>query len=156
SVAPGGRAWMVLAGAARAGVVLDAAARVLGHSIQELDAMAQDAPLVDAAAFLAGLQGAAGPVAPGEAPGAVWRGLLRALSERTAETASRVAELVPAERLLVIGGGAASRPWLREKADVVSLPLVRPRTTPAAARGAAVFAGQAAGWWASPEEAPRP
>jgi len=63
---------------------------------------------------------------------------------------------VPAERLLVIGGGAASRPWLREKADVVSLPLVRPRTTQAAARGAAVFAGQAAGWWASPEEAPRP
>jgi xylulokinase len=137
-------------------VVLDAAARVLGHPIQELDAMAEDAPLVDAAAFLAGLQGAAGPVAPDGPPGAVWRGLLRALSERTAETASRVAELVPAERLLVIGGGAGSRPWMREKADVVPLPLVRPRTTQAVARGAAVFAGQAAGWWASPEEAPKP
>jgi xylulokinase len=156
SVAPGGRTWVVLAGAARAGVVLDAAARVLGHPIQELDAMAEDAPLVDAAAFLAGLQGAAGPVAPDGPPGAVWRGLLRALSERTAETASRVAQLVPAERLLVIGGGAGSRPWMREKADVVPLPLVRPRTTQAVARGAAVFAGQAAGWWASPEEAPKP
>ena len=166
SVAPGGRAWVVLAGAARAGVVLDAAARVLGHPIQELDAMAEDAPLVDAAAFLAGLQGVAGPqgaagqepgpVAPDGAPGAVWRGLLRALSERTAETAGRVAELVPAERLLVIGGGAASRPWMREKADVVPVPVVQPRTMQAVARGAAVFAGQAAGWWASPEEAPKP
>jgi xylulokinase len=156
SVAPGGRAWVVLAGAARAGVVLDAAARVLGHSIQQLDAMAEDAPLVDAAGFLAGLQGAAAPMAPDGPPGAVWRGLLRALSERTTETVSRVAELVPAERLLVIGGGAASRPWMREKADVVPLPLVRPRTAQAVARGAAVFAGQAAGWWASPEEAPKP
>jgi len=156
SVAPGGRTWVVLGGAARAGVVLDAAARVLGHPIQELDAMAEDAPLVDAAGFLTGLQGAVAPVAPDGAPGAVWRGLLRALSERTAETASRVAELVPAERLLVIGGGAASRPWMREKADVVSLPIVRPRTTQAVARGAAVFAGQAAGWWASPEAAPKP
>ena len=156
SVAPGGRAWVVLAGAARAGVVLDAAARVLGHPIQELDAMAEDAPLVDATGFLAGLQGGAGAGAPDAAPGAVWRGLLRALSERTAETARRVAELVPAERLLVIGGGAASRPWMREKADVVSLPIVRPRTTQAVARGAAVFAGQAAGWWASPEAAPKP
>ncbi|HMC05125.1 MAG TPA: FGGY family carbohydrate kinase [Actinomycetota bacterium] len=156
SVAPGGRAWVVLAGAARAGVVLDAAARVLGHPIQELDAMAEDAPLVDATGFLAGLQGGAGAGAPDAAPGAVWRGLLRALSERTAETARRVAELVPAERLLVIGSGAASRPWMREKADVVSLPIVRPRTTQAVARGAAVFAGQAAGWWAWPEEAPKP
>jgi xylulokinase len=67
-----------------------------------------------------------------------------------------VAELVPAERLLVIGGGAASRPWIREKAAVVALPIVRPRTAQAVARGAAVLAGQAAGWWASPEEAPRP
>jgi sugar (pentulose or hexulose) kinase len=66
-----------------------------------------------------------------------------------------VAELVPAERLLVIGGGAASRPWMREKADVVSLPIVRPRTGQAVARGAAMFAGQAGGWWASPEDGPR-
>ena len=118
--------------------------------------MAEDAPLVDAAGFLAGLQGAAAPVAPEGPAGGVWRGLLRDLSERTAETAGRVAKLVPAERLLVIGGGAASRPWMREKADVVSLPIVRPRTAQAVARGAAVFAGQAAGWWPSPEEAPMP
>ncbi|HEY2667304.1 MAG TPA: FGGY family carbohydrate kinase [Actinomycetota bacterium] len=156
SVAPGGRAWVVLGGAARAGVVLDAAARVLGRPIQELDAMAEDAPLVDGAGFLAGLQAGAGPKVAEGPPGAVWRGLLRALSERTAETAGRVAELVPAERLLVIGGGAASRPWMREKAAVVALPIVRPRTAQAVARGAAVLAGQAAGWWASPEEAPRP
>ncbi|HMC81470.1 MAG TPA: FGGY family carbohydrate kinase, partial [Acidimicrobiia bacterium] len=41
SVAPGGRGWVVLAGAARAGVVLAAAAPLLGRSIPELDAMAE-------------------------------------------------------------------------------------------------------------------
>jgi xylulokinase len=156
SVAPGGRAWVVLAGAARAGVVLDAAAGLLGHSIEELDAMAENATCVDAAAFLRDLRGGVATAPPDGAPGAVWRGLLHALAERTAETAGRVAELVPARRMLVIGGGSASRPWMRAKAAVMPLPIVRPGTAEAVARGAAVFAGQAAGWWASPEAAPKP
>jgi xylulokinase len=155
SVAPGGRAWVVLAGAARAGVVLDAAARLLGHSIEELDAMAEDAPCVDAGAFLRDLQ-AGGEASPPEGPpGAVWRGLLHALAERTADAAARVGQLVAARRMLVIGGGSASRPWLRAKMALVPLPIVLPATSQAVARGAAVFAGQAAGWWPSPEAAPK-
>jgi xylulokinase len=155
SVAPGGRAWVVLAGAARAGVVLDAAAGLLGHSIGELDAMAEDAPCVDAEAFLRHLQAGEGASPPEGAPGAVWRGLLHALAERTAEAAARVGELVPARRMLVIGGGSTSRPWMREKMALVPLPIVRPATSQAVARGAAVFAGEAAGWWSSPAAAPK-
>lgn len=157
SVAPGGKAWVVLAGAARAGVVLASAARLLGGSEQELDALA------DGASSGNGLEGrelldrlsAGAPVdLDGQQPGAVWRELLEALSARTAEAAGRVATLAPARRMLVIGGGSGSRPWMRAKAQAVALPLFRPRTTQAAARGAALFAGQAAGWWASPREAP--
>jgi sugar (pentulose or hexulose) kinase len=146
----------VLAGAARAGVVLDAAARLLGHSIGELDAMAEDAPYVDAGAFLRNLQVGEEADPPEGAPGAVWQGLLHALAERTAEAAARVGELVPARRMLVIGGGSASRPWIRAKMALVPLPIVLPATSQAVARGAAVFAGQAVGWWPSPEAAPHP
>jgi xylulokinase len=155
SVAPGGKAWVVLAGAARAGVVLAAAAGLLGHSIEELDAMAEDAPCVDAEAFLRDLQAGEGAGPPEGTPGGVWRGLLHALAERTAEAVARVAELVPARRMLVIGGGSTSRPWVREKVALVPLPVVRPATSQAVARGAAVFAGEAAGWWPSPAAAPK-
>jgi sugar (pentulose or hexulose) kinase len=81
--------------------------------------------------------------------------LLHALAERTADAAARVGELVPARRMLVIGGGSESRPWLRAKMALVPLPIVLPATSQAVARGAAVFAGQAAGWWPSPEAAPK-
>jgi xylulokinase len=154
SVAPGGRAWVVLAGAARAGVVLDAAAVLLGHPIQKLDTMAEGAEgaaCVDGTAFLRDIQAGGTPTPPDGTPGAVWLGLLHALAKRTAETAGRVGQLVPAARMLVIGGGSQSRPWLRAKAKVVRLPILRPRTNQAVARGAALFAGQAAGWWPSPD-----
>jgi sugar (pentulose or hexulose) kinase len=81
--------------------------------------------------------------------------LLHALAERTADAAARVGQLVAARRMLVIGGGSASRPWLRAKMALVPLPIVLPATSQAVARGAAVFAGQAAGWWPSPEAAPK-
>ena len=117
--------------------------------------MAEDAPCVDAEAFLRDLQAGGDASPPEGAPGAVWRGLLHALAERTAEAAARVGELVPARRMLVIGGGSASRPWLRAKMALVPLPIVLPATSQAVARGAAVFAGQAAGWWSSPVAAPK-
>lgn len=154
SVAPGGRTWVVMAGAARAGVVLEAAARLLGRPIPELDALAADSASIDATAFLKAFQTDGTPTVPDGPPGPVWRGLLHALAERTAEAAERVSQLVPAKRLLVIGGGSRSGPWLRAKAELIALPILRPRTRQAVARGAALFAGQAAGWWLSPEAAP--
>ena len=156
SVAPGGRGWAILTGAARAGVVLDAAQRLLGLPAAELDHLAENTPPIDATALALDLQ-AGVPVHLPDAPaGAIWGGLLVALARRTADAVERLADLAPAETLLVIGGGSSSRPWIRAKAELVGLPIVRPRTAQAAARGAAVFAGQAAGWWPSPEAAPKP
>ena len=116
--------------------------------------MAEDAPCIEAEAFLRDLQAGERATPPEGTPGAVWRGLLHALAERPAEAAGRVSELVPARRMLVIGGGSASRPWMRAKAALVPLPILRPATSQAVARGAALFAGQAAGWWPSPQAAP--
>ncbi len=156
SVAPGGRGWVILAGAARAGVVLEAAAGRLGYGFGELDAMAEEAVPVDAADLVTSLQAATPAAFPDAAPGDIWLGLLWALAERTAEAARRVRTFVAAERLLVIGGGSGSRPWTRAKTELVGLPVLRPRTSQAVARGAAVMAGQAAGWWPSSDAAPKP
>jgi xylulokinase len=186
SVAPGGTSWALLTGAARAGVILETAAGLLGRPLVELDALAGAERATGAARDAGGagvldqLQapgaardaGAAGlldqlqaagqdpsapaPALPAVPPGVLWLGLLSALAARTASAARRVADIVPARRMLVIGGGSVSQPWLAEKAAAVPLPLVRPRTEHAAARGAALFAGVAAGWWPDASSAPRP
>jgi xylulokinase len=171
SVAPGGTSWALLTGAARAGVILETAAGLLGRPLAELDALA-GAERAAGAARGAGVAGVAGlldqlqaagqdpnapaPALPPVTPGLLWLSLLSALAARTADAARRVAEIVPAHRMLVIGGGSVSHPWLAEKAAAVPLPLVRPRTEHAAARGAALFAGVAAGWWPDVPSAPRP
>ena len=156
SVAPGGRAWVILAGATRAGVALGAVAERLGGSFAQLDALAEAAVPADASGLLAqALSG--GPLRlPDATPGAIWHGLLGAMTARTADAAGRVAAQIPARRMLVIGGGAVSAPWMRLKREAIDLPLLRPRTAHAAARGAAVFAGVAAGWWPSAGSAPPP
>jgi xylulokinase len=61
---------------------------------------------------------------------------------------ARVADLVgPHRRLVVFGGGSRSAPWLTAKAASAGVPVLRSTVAEAAARGAAVAAGTAAGWW---------
>ena len=160
SVSLGGAGWTVMGGAARAGVVLARAAARLGLPLPELDALAAAAEPVDVAALLPALAAGAEVTLPDAGPGAVWRGLLEALAGRTAETVDRVRALAPAERVVVIGGGSRSAPWLAAKARALGLPLVRLRDAHAggyaAARGAAVLAGVAAGWWPEAGAAPAP
>lgn len=157
SIAPGGREWTVLAGAARAGLVVNAGAAALGRSPAELDALAAPAGSVDAARLLASLESGGPPDVPPGPPGAVWNGLLEALSRRTFDAALRLARLAGApRRVLVFGGGSRSGPWIRAKARLAPAPLYRASTAEAAARGAAMLAGVAAGWWASADDAPAP
>jgi xylulokinase len=156
SAAPGGEGWSVFAGAARAGVVLAAAAELLGGSIAELDALAESAEPAEVGGVVEALQSGHRIDLGASAPGAVWRGLLMALAARTAESAGRLLSLgIQAERLLVIGGGSRCRPWLAAKARLSPLPVAQPRTSQAVARGAALFAGTAAGWWPTPTDAPK-
>ena len=155
SVFPGDAGWVVLASGARAGVVLERASRALGCSMPDLDAMVEGAGAIDAVDLVRGLQAGEETELPDEPPGRIWSGLLRALVDRTFEAAGRVEELLgPAERLVVFGGGSRSRPWMEAKAAATDLPVLRTSAAQAVGWGAAVFAGVAAGWWASPEDAP--
>ena len=170
SLWPDGGGWAVLASAARAGLVLDAAASALGRRVDQLDGQAEKEGSVDAAAWVdalverarrpptaGGPAGAGGVARPEGPPGAVWNGVLDALAARTWDAVGRVEEVVgPAGRLVVFGGGSRSGPWLRAKAGGGRLPVVRSEAGEAVARGAAVSAGAAAGWWPSPAAAPRP
>ena len=145
TVRPGGQGWVVLASAARAGLVLDRLAAQLGASPEDLDVLAEEA--------LAG----SGPFEePDPSPGVAWAGALQTLVDRWAAGAGRMTEMLgPAPRLVVYGGGSRSRPWLALKARAARPTAVLRVTTPdAVARGAALAAGAAAGWWPSLAEAP--
>jgi xylulokinase len=144
TVWPGGDAWCVLASAVRSGVVLGDLAASLGRSPAELDRLAA-AFLTGGPADLADSGAAAG--ADGDA-GRAWAGALAELAGRTVAAAARVAALVgPHDRLIVFGGGSRSRPWVTAKAALAGVPVLRTTVAEAAARGAALAAGSAAGWW---------
>jgi xylulokinase len=62
--------------------------------------------------------------------------------------------IVPGE-LMVIGGGAKSDIWAQIKADVLAMPVSRPRYTEAASLGAAILAAAAVGLVGDPVAAAR-
>jgi xylulokinase len=132
SIYPGGTEWAVMVSAARAGPVIEEAAAALGLSPAECDALSAD----------------------GER-GRVWAGVLADLTDRTVGAYRRLTGVIgPRARVVVFGGGSVSEPWLRAKAAALPVPVVRSTVTSAVARGAAVHAGVAAGWWPSEAEAP--
>lgn len=156
TLVPTGDGWAVLASAARAGRVLDVAATALDRAFAELDALAEEATPVEVADLVADLQAGDASGLLSEDPGGVWAGLLWALAVRTADAITRISGVVgPASRMVVFGGGSRSRRWLLAKSEVCPVPVWRSTTEEAAARGAAVYAGVAGGWWPSPAEAPR-
>lgn len=163
TLAPSGSGWAVMAGAARSGTVLSAVADAVGTPPAELDERSDgagsrpdgsavaDPELLNAvlAGDLSGLDR--------RHPERTWAALLAALSERTWDAVGRAGDLVGTpQRVVVFGGGAASRRWLSIKAANPTAELWRSTTPEAAARGAALTAGVAAGWWATPEDGPAP
>jgi len=134
SVYPGGIDWAVMVSAVRAGPVIEEAAASLGLSPAECDALD-----------------------PCDERGRIWAGVLAGLTARTVDAYRRLTGVIgPRMRVVVFGGGSVSEPWLRAKAATFPVPVVRSPVTSAVARGAAIHAGVAAGWWPSEAEAPRP
>jgi xylulokinase len=123
---PGGTSWGILASAARSGVILGELAAALGHSPPELDRLAESE----------------------SAAGRQWSTAISDLVSRTVAAGAQVAELAgPHRRLVVFGGGSRSPLWLVAKAGAAGVPVLRSTVADAAARGAALAAGSAAGWW---------
>jgi xylulokinase len=148
TVWPGGDAWCVLASAARSGVVLGELAASFGRSPEELDRLA--------ISFVRSPAEQKRLAPSGTAAGRAWSDSLADLAARTVAAGARVADLVgPHDRLIVFGGGSRSIPWLAAKAAAAGVPVFRCTVADAAARGAGVAAGSAAGWWGA-GAGPRP
>ena len=151
---PGGEEWAALVSTARSGLVLDAAATALGMSPEALDRLATGAEPADVGDAVEAREAMSLPDGP---PGAIWAGLLDALAARTQDGLRRLTQLVgPPGGVVVFGGGSVSRPWLRAKAARLDVPVRRSAVASAVARGAALHAGVAAGWWATVDQAPAP
>ena len=158
SARPDGDGWAAMGRGPRAGPVLAAVAAALGgRSLAELDAAVEEGGGLDAAGIVDAALAGAVPGLPAAGAGEVWGAVLEELARRTAAAADACARLAgPADRLLVVGGGARSLPWVRAKGRRLLVETWRDRSGEAAARGAAVAAGVAAGWWPSAEAAPAP
>ncbi len=158
SARPDGEGWAVLGRGPRSGTVLAAVAAALGSPpLEELDAAAVEGSALAVADLVDAVLAGAEPALPPAPRGELWGAVLEELAGRTAAAAALCERLAgPAERVLVAGGGARSLPWLRAKARRLAAPLWRAGTGEAAARGAAVAAGVAAGWWSDAGAAPPP
>jgi xylulokinase len=159
TVAPGGDGWALLASAGRAGLALACASAALGRDPSELDALAtRDPEVLVAPGLEESLRRREEPRLPGGPPGPVWATLHDALAALTSDAADRVSPLLAARptALLAIGGGARSGPAMAARARRVALPVRRSTVAEPVARGAALLAGVAAGWWPSMAAVPVP
>ncbi|HET7730268.1 MAG TPA: glycerol kinase GlpK [Usitatibacter sp.] len=127
----------------------------------EMDALAGSVPDADGAYFVPALSGLGAPYWDPHARGAIvglTRGTTRAhLARATLEAiAFQSAELIESmssdsgislAELRVDGGATASNLLMQIQADLLGVPVVRPRVTETTALGAAYLAGLAAGFW---------
>jgi sugar (pentulose or hexulose) kinase len=154
-VIPGRQA---LLGAFESGLALQRLGRLLGMDNEAarrgLDALALTAsPAGDGAALLDGRRDA---IRGRARPEQLWRAALEALAERGAAMLDTLEELVgPAERIVVTGGGVRSEAARATRRAAFGA-FERPPVEEAAARGAALLAGCAAGIFAGVDEVPVP
>jgi glycerol kinase len=127
----------------------------------DIDALAASVPDTDGAYFVPALSGLGAPYWDPRARGTIvgiTRGTTRAhLARATLEAiAFQSAELIEAmaadsgialKELRVDGGATASNLLMQIQADLLGVPVVRPKVTETTALGAAYLAGLAAGFW---------
>jgi glycerol kinase len=86
-------------------------------------------------------------------PGHIARAALESIAFQVADVLEAVeSETTPLAALRVDGGAAVNNLMMQFQADVLGVPVVRPRVTETTALGAAYLAGLATGFWAGPEE----
>ena len=86
-------------------------------------------------------------------PGHIARAALESIAFQVADVLEAVqSETTPLAALRVDGGAAVNNLLMQFQADVLGVPVVRPRVTETTALGAAYLAGLAVGFWANPDE----
>jgi glycerol kinase len=89
----------------------------------------------------------------GTLPGHIARAALESIAFQVADVLEAVESETTALAALRVDGGAAVNNLLMQfQADVLGVPVVRPRVTETTALGAAYLAGLATGFWAHPQE----
>jgi glycerol kinase len=90
----------------------------------------------------------------GTTRGHIARAALEAIAFQSAEVlqAMQLDATAPLRELRVDGGAARNDFLMQFQADLLGVPVVRPRVTETTALGAAYLAGLAVGFWASPQE----
>jgi glycerol kinase len=88
----------------------------------------------------------------GTTPGQIARAALEAIAFQVADVLDAVHSetSIPLGALRVDGGAAVNDLLMQFQADILGVPVVRPRVTETTALGAAYLAGLATGFWASP------
>jgi len=87
-------------------------------------------------------------------PGHIARAALESIAFQVADVleAVRSETNAPLGALRVDGGAAVNDLLMQFQADILGVPVVRPRVTETTALGAAYLAGLATGFWADPED----
>ena len=87
-------------------------------------------------------------------PGHIARAALESIAFQVADVLEAVQSetKTPLGALRVDGGAAVNNLLMQFQADLLAVPVVRPRVTETTALGAAYLAGLAVGFWASPED----
>jgi glycerol kinase len=86
-------------------------------------------------------------------PGHIARAALESIAFQVADVLEAVeAETAALAALRVDGGAAVNNLLMQFQADILGVPVVRPRVTETTALGAAYLAGLATGFWANPQE----
>jgi glycerol kinase len=89
--------------------------------------------------------------------GHIARAALEAVAYQTRDVLEAMGEdsRIPIKELRVDGGMVANELLMQFQADILGVPVVRPRVTETTALGAAYAAGLAVGYWSSREELTR-
>ncbi|HKJ11337.1 MAG TPA: FGGY family carbohydrate kinase, partial [Ornithinimicrobium sp.] len=147
--------WCLL-GATQGGRVLGTVMDRLGlgreqmGQLDELAAQAPDRP----GAVVCGHDGSEVHIDPGASPGEVWRAAVRTVTGQAKELSDRISQVTQQPRSLVLAGGwTHSEALLRAKREQ-GPQLKVPQVGEAGCRGAAVFAGVAAGVYDDLDDAP--
>jgi glycerol kinase len=89
----------------------------------------------------------------GTTPGHIARAALESIAFQVADVLEAVeSETTALAALRVDGGAAVNNLLIQFQADILGVPVVRPRVTETTALGAAYLAGLATGFWDTPEE----
>ncbi len=135
-------------------------------SSSEVEALAASVPDAGGVVFVPAFVGLGAPhwdphaggmligLGRGTKPGHIARAALEAIAFQVADVLDAVHSETgtPLGALQVDGGAAVNDLLMQFQADILGVPVVRPRVTETTVLGAAYLAGLATGFWASPEE----